>query len=87
MTLLSELMELSYENRVWDQERLDQESNFTGDFQGSVTGTWVRLSENGGGIVSYNNKEYVTVPLGFVSVPAGTPVELNHAEGLYYSKF
>ena len=57
------------------------------DFKGSVTGYWVRLDESGAGVVSYNNKEYVTKPIGFVSIPSGLEVELSYANGVYYSKY
>ena len=58
-----------------------------GDFEGSVTGYWVRLDASGAGIVSYNRKEYTTKPIGFTSLPKGVEVELSHATGVYYSKF
>ena len=58
-----------------------------GDFEGSVTGYWVRLGPRGEGIVRYRSKEYVTKPIGFVSLPRGTEVELSFAHGTYYSKF
>ena len=57
-----------------------------GDFEGSVVGYWVRLEQNGGGTVSYN-KQYLTKPIGITSLPAGTEVELSHANGVYFSKF
>jgi len=58
-----------------------------GDFEGSVTGYWKKLGSRGEGIVSYQDKEYVSKPIGFVSLPAGTEVELSYANGIYYSKF
>jgi len=58
-----------------------------GDFEGSVTGYWVRMDASGAGIVSYQRKEYVCEPIGFVSLPKNTPVELTFAHGIYYAKF
>lgn len=58
-----------------------------GDFEGNVTGQWVRFNENAAGIVRYNNKDYVTQPIGFTSVPAGTRVQLSYARGTYFSSF
>ena len=67
--------------------REETDTLIPGDFEGSVTGTWVRFAENGGGIVKYNNKKYMTKPIGFASIPPGTEVELSHANGVYFSKF
>lgn len=61
--------------------------SISGDFEGSVTASWKGLDGNGGGIVEYDNKEYVTDPIGFTSLPRGARVELSHANGVYYSKF
>ena len=58
-----------------------------GDFEGSVTGYWVKMDETGSGVVVYRDKEYVCEPIGFVSLPKGTPVELTFANGIYYAKF
>lgn len=84
---VQELVGISNANRSLDLERLAKGSPVTGDFESSVTGHWVRLGERGEGIVSYNNKEYITKPIGFVSLPAGTEVEMTFASGIYYSKF
>jgi hypothetical protein len=67
--------------------RLSKNEIIQGDFEGSVTAYWVRLAENGAGVVRYNNKEYVTKPIGFTSIPAGHQVELSHANGIYYSNW
>lgn len=58
-----------------------------GDFEGSVTGFWISLGPMGEGYVSYKSKTYVTNPIGFVSIPKDTEVELSYAKGIYYSKF
>jgi hypothetical protein len=58
-----------------------------GDFEGSVTGYWVKMDTTGSGVVSYRYKEYICEPIGFVSLPKGTPVELTFANGIYYAKF
>ena len=84
---LADLLALSNANRFADLERREASSVVTGDFEGSVSGFWVRLDETGAGIVSYNDKEYVTKRLGFTSIPAGTAVELSFGNGAYYSKW
>jgi hypothetical protein len=84
---LGDLLVLSNINRVEDLERRELSQTITGDFEGSVAGSWVRLDENGAGIVNYNDKEYVTKRVGFTSIPAGTAVELSFGNGIYYSKW
>lgn len=85
--LIETLMEIHQANRAVDLERLANPTKVEGDFTGSVTGYWLRLDEDGTGVVKYNSKEYKTVILGIASIPAGTPVELSYADGRYYSKF
>lgn len=85
--ILEELKELSIANRVIDLEKRAKKNVIEGDFEGSVTGSWVGIGSNGEGIVKYNDKLYRTDPLGFVSIPQGTKVELTHANGIYYSKY
>ena len=88
MDLLSNLMDRSRTDRIVDLERLEENGDqIQGDFEGSVTGTWVKFDENAAGVVSYRNKQYITKPIGFTSLPAGTEVEITHANGVYYSKF
>lgn len=87
MDLLNQLVQQSNVDRMLQLERLEKGTVIEGDFEGSVTGYWVRLENNGAGIVSYSQKEYVTKPIGFTSLPAGSEVELSHANGIYYSKF
>lgn len=85
--MLQSLIELSQANRFIELERRQKNVLIEGDFEGSVTGYWVKLGGMGEGIVSYNNKHYVTKPIGFISVPAGAEVELSFANGIYYSKY
>lgn len=85
--LLDTLVQISNAERLADVERREQDVIIPGDFEGSVTGKWVRFEENGGGTVSYNNKDYLTKPIGIPSIPPGTEVELSHANGVYFSKF
>jgi hypothetical protein len=73
--------------RILKLEFLEENTVIQGDFDGSVTGYWRRLDDSGAGVVVYNKKEYFTKPVGFTSLPAGTEVELSHANGTYYSKF
>ena len=87
MSLKVTLVKISYAERLYKLEQLAKGIVIEGDFEGSVTGYWVKLDENGAGIVSYKNKQYTTKPIGFTSLPAGSEVELSHANGIYYSKF
>lgn len=87
MDLLNNLLQRSTAERFIQLERRERDEVIPGDFEGNVTGYWVRLDNNGAGIVSYNKKNYVTKPIGFTSLPSGTEVELSHASGVYYSKF
>jgi hypothetical protein len=87
MSLIDQVSQQHSANRVADLERLSRNENVQGDFQGSVTGYWVQLDSSGAGVVRYNNKNYVTKPIGFTSLPAGHQVELSHANGVYYSKW
>jgi hypothetical protein len=84
---IDQLANLSIANRIAFLEDRAKDITIKGDFEGSVTGYWKRLGENGEGVVSYNNKDYVAKPIGFVSLPAGTEVELSYANGIYYAKF
>lgn len=87
MELLNTLLQRSTAERYLQLERREKGNVIEGDFEGSVTGYWVKLDKNGGGVVSYSKKEYVTKPIGFTSLPTGTEVELSFANGVYYSKF
>jgi hypothetical protein len=81
------MIERAEANRLAAMEMADKRFAIVGDFEGSVTGRWVKLANNGGGIVSFNRKEYITKPIGFTSLPAGSEVEMSYANGVYYSKF
>lgn len=83
---LNDLLQLSNAERLAELDRRSQPA-VSGDFVGSVNGTWVRLDETGAGVVLYNDKEYFTKRIGFTSIPAGTDVELSFANGVYYSKW
>jgi len=87
MNIQDELKALSDANRLVELEIRASGVSIPGDFAGNVTGSWVGLGESGEGIVTYNNKRYVTKPLGRASIPAGTEVELSFANGVYYSNF
>ena len=87
--MMAEVLKAAEAERVVElerQQRMD-ERGMTGDFEGSVVGTWVRLNQDGSGLVRYRNKEYITKPLGFASIFRNTPVELTYLNGIYYSKY
>jgi hypothetical protein len=87
MALLDTLLNINQADRLAELDRRSSGQLIVGDFDGSVTGVWVQLAENGAGIVSYRNKNYTTKPLGFTSIQAGKEVELSYANGIYYSKW
>ena len=87
MALLDNLRDVAAAMRLVELERLASDEVIEGDFKGSVTGKWVQLAPNGAGVVEYNSKRYLTKPIGFTSIPAGTAVELTFANGVYYSKW
>lgn len=87
MNLLQSLVEASRAERFLQLERRDKREVIKGDFEGSVKGIWVKLGEDGTGIVAFNDKEYRTKPIGLTSLTAGTEVELSFAKGIYYSKY
>ena len=87
MDLLNRTQRASLEGRVIELERRLEGAKPTGDFTGSVTGYWKKLNNRGVGLVEYKGKVYKTRPIGFMSLPKGTEVELTFANGVYYSKF
>lgn len=87
MALIDDLKQVLVARRLVELERLESQQLIEGDFEGSVTGRWVRLDSTGAGIVEYNSKLYTTKPIGFTSLPAGTAVEMSFAKGVYYSKW
>ena len=87
MNLLQSLIETSRAERFIQLERRDKKEIVKGDFEGSVKGTWVKLGDDGTGVVAFNDKEYNTKPIGLTSLTAGTEVELSFAKGIYYSKY
>ena len=87
MNLLQSLMEASRTERFLQLEYRDKKEVIRGDFEGSVKGSWVKLDNDGTGVVAYNDKNYRTKPIGLTSLTAGTEVELSFAKGVYYSKY
>ena len=85
---LDQIKELNVVNRVNELERRVRVARGPeGDFDGTVTGYWVKLDQNSGGVVEYNGKRYVTKPLGWTAIRPGTPVRLSSASGIYYSNW
>ena len=87
MAILDSVLSISTANRFQELERLEKKELIKGDFEGSVTGRWVKLNDDGAGVVAYNGKNYITKPLGFTSIEGGHAVELSYARGVYYSKW
>lgn len=87
MDLIDVTFATSETARIIELERRAQGSMPTGDFEGSVTGYWLKLDNVGIGLVEFKGKTYKTTPIGLLSIPKGTEVELTFAKGVYYSKF
>jgi len=87
MNLVEETLNTATASRIIELERRAKGSKPTGDFEGSVTGYWKTLDDSGVGLVEHKGKTYKTKPIGFLSVPKGTEIELTYANGVYYSKF
>ncbi len=85
MALMNQLFESSASNRLLEIQERERRPMVKGDFEGSVTGTWIALDRSGLGLVSYMDKKYLTRSLGLTSIKAGKPVQLTHANGVYYS--
>lgn len=85
--LLDTVLAINSEKRAMRLTQYRGKPVLKGDFEGSVTGYWVKMDNSGSGVASYQDKEYVCEPIGFVSIPKGTPVELTFANGIYYAKF
>jgi hypothetical protein len=84
---ISALIQVSDANRIDTIQVRESGQLMAGDFEGSVTGIWIKLDESGAGIVAYGDKEYKTKRIGSASIPKGTSVELTFANGIYYSKW
>jgi len=84
---IQDLIDIADMNRLAEVEARESGQLMSGDFSGSVTGTWIKLDESGAGVVAYGDKEYKTSKIGSASIPKGTSVELTFANGIYYSKW
>lgn len=83
---VSFLMELASANQqVTEEKRLNAESSIA-DFEGVAQGNWVKLDDDGAGVVEYRGTFYNTVPIGSKSIPSGTKVNLEFRKG-YYTSF
>ena len=80
-------LQVNSTDRLVEVERREAGIKVSGDFEGSVTGYWIRLDPTGAGIVEYNGKDYIVKTVGFTSAVKGTEVELSYAQGIYYAKF
>lgn len=80
-------VQINSTERIVEVERRESGIKVSGDFEGSVTGYWIKLDNSGAGIVEYNGKRYVVKSVGFTSTSRGTEVELSYAQGVYYAKF
>ena len=87
MALIDDLIEINRAQQLVELERIESKEFIKGDFVGSVKGNWKKLDDTGAGIVAYNGKQYTAVRIGFTALPPGTPVELSHANGVYFAKW
>jgi len=87
MNIVNSVKSQQAADRVYELERRADGFRIEGDFDGNVQGKWKELAQSGAGVVTYRGKDYTVMPIGFVSLPAGTSVELSYADGVYYAKF
>ena len=77
------LMELAAANQVVAEEKRRNREVSIADFEGVVQGRWMKLQEDGSGVVEYKSKQYVIIPRGNKSIPAGYKVNLEYSKGYY----
>jgi len=87
MAALDTAMQEFNMRRLEETMRRADGAEIKGDFTGSVTGKWLRLDNNGAGVVMYKGREYPVRSIGFTSLPKGATVELTYAKGQYFAKF
>lgn len=87
MALIDTVRDVHAANRLAVIEDRSKKIDIKGDFEGNVTGYWVKIAQNGAGIVSFNNKQYTTKPIGITSIGEGHEVQLSYARGVYYSNW
>ena len=85
MALTDKIAKIARAQRLIAQQAEVEGTIYSADFEGIVTGTWVGISDTGGGLVSYKGKTYTTVRLGFTSLFRGSRVQLSYVQGTYYS--
>jgi predicted transcriptional regulator len=85
--MIARANELREAARMVELERRGEDEVVRGDFAGIVIGSWVLLRDDGTGLCSYKDREYVTSPLGTKSIRKGEKVELFFSDGVYYSKW
>lgn len=88
--LASKIRDVMRENRQSELRQRNQDlimgAQMSGDIKSTVIGEWVKLEEDGTGIVSYRDKNYKTVPLKMYSTRGGKKVEMIYDKGVYYTQ-
>ena len=88
--LASKIRDVMRENRQSELRQRNQDlimgAQMSGDIKSTVIGEWVKLEEDGTGIVSYSDKNYKTVPLKMYSTRGGKKVEMIYDKGVYYTQ-
>lgn len=88
--LASKIRDVMRENRQSELRQRNQDlimgAQMSGDIKTTVIGEWVKLEEDGTGIVSYRDKNYKTVPLKMYSTRSGQKVEMIYDKGVYYTQ-
>jgi hypothetical protein len=85
--MASQLSQIQQANRMVELERRASPEPIKGTIDGTVTGNWVKLHDDGAGRVNYKDREYVVTSIGFSSLPKGTKVQLTYANGVYYANY
>ena len=82
-----QLMQLASANQEVAAEKRRKYETSPGDFEGVVHGNWIKMTENGGGIVEYKAKKYSVVIQAQKSIPEGTRVSLEYRNGYYIASW
>lgn len=73
--------------RILEIEDRESRDLIKNDWVGTRRGTWVRLTDQGTGIVTVEGKEYVCVIRAARSIRAGTFVDVFSSEGQYIASW
>ena len=73
--------------RILDLERLSKNDPVPGDFEGTVTGSYLRKNDDGTVTVMYNSQEYVARPQSKYMAVKDDVVTLTFRAGIYLASW